>query len=729
MAHAQYAPPGPKRYAPPIIEVISGGGSLLAGSLYFCAQGQNRAGLNLHSTPQLVSWGDGDRIDITIPESYFPNGCEPIAWVISASEDDDVMNMVQVCEVSAFDPGGGETALPFTISLSRRTHVELRRSVPNVSNLPSGDHLISGMTRGVDELGFLYRYDETDLRPDDPPRHLSATPGGWSRVGNYSTFYSTWDTTAEGGCDRPVSLLEDPRDVVAPRYDADGGQSPSVRFWLFFDRRVAGDVAGAGRRMGLSFFINGEPYSQLIKSGNQVQVIVHGYGNINTGELDVSGLDNIGGLKSLEFGEPLYTLERTLAGGMAVVFDVSLQIDAANFAGDIVNGDVISVSPRWLPAGGTYVPGITGLLGNVAKEYSGGILRVLPRTGYSLQAEPGELFLFDRASTLDGTVVYGLQENTPGQKIILDSNGYWRTVSASTLVQEPEIIRALVSTEAGESRARWGDFIELQANAALRATISHPSMIRADHPDVIAATPIAELNATAIAIYVQQMSSLEIRRFEYGLVSGTGIPQEIIISDFTAGAVVPNLPADPSNDFGFWHPVIPVVDEFGTGVFVAGDYRVAYTYVYDGSTASKINHRPEPLTYLQELRADFGKIAYTNAAQQFSGYQGLTPVTIQDADTITFDLSLGNRFELHLDPARFNRFLSAPARLRPGNFDVWIFTEGGVSISFSSAYHFSSGSSNEIVTITGATRVHVLSCVVGSSGLILCTLSPFYVVS
>ena len=728
MAHAQYAPPGPSRYAPPTIEVVSGGGNLLAGSLWISVQGQNRAGLNLHSTPQYVSWNNGDRIDITLPESYRPSACEPIAWVISGAETDDVLDMAQLCEVPAFESGGADTVLPFTVSLFERTHVELRQSVPNVSALPSGTRRIHGMMRGVESLGFIYRYDEYDSRPDDSPRYLLAAPGGWVRVGNFSTFYSLWDTTAEGGCDRAISLLDDPRDVIKPRYEADGSVSRPVRFWLYFDRRVAGDAAGPGRRAGLSFFINGEPYSQLIKSGDQVQVIVHGYGNINTGELDVTDLINVGGLRNLEFGEPLYTLERSLAGGIALVFDVSLQINAANFAGDIVNGDVISVAPRWLPAGGTYVPGVTSLLGNVATEYNNGILRVHPRTGYSLRTEPGELFLFDRVSTLDATVVYGLQEDTPGQKVILDSNGYWRTVPSSTAVKEPEIIRAVVSTEQGESRAQWGDFFTLEENSSIEVSIVHPQLIRGDYPDVIAGSDSPELNATGIAIYVQQMGSLHIRRFDYGVVSGVGTPQDILLSDFTAGASVSDLPSDPSPDFGFWHPTTPFVTELGGGLFPAGTYRVAYSYLYDGSTASKINHRPDPLTYLREFRADLSYTAYTNVAQQFSGYQGLEPVQIPDANTVSFDLSLGNRFELHLDPARPSRFLAAPTRLRPGNFDIWIFTEGACELSFSNVYKFASGADNQITQLPGATRVHVLSCVAGSNGLVLCTLSPFYVV-
>lgn len=728
MAHAQYAPPGPPRYAPPQIDVISGGGNLLAGSMWISVQGQNRAGLNLHSAPQFVSWNDGDRIDITLPESYRPSACEPIAWVISGSEDDDVINMAQLCEVPAFESGGADTVLPFTVSLYERTHVQLRQSVPNAAALPAGTRRIHGMMRGLEDLGFIYRYDEYEVRADEPPRYLLAAPGGWVRVGNYSTFYSTWDTTAEGGCDRPISLLDDPRDVVKPRYEADGSVSRPVRFWLFFDRRIAGDAAGPGKRAGLSFFINGEPYSQLIKAGNQVQVLVHGYGNINSGELDVTDLINVGGLRNLEFGEPLYTLERSLAGGIAVVFDVSLQIDAANFAGDVVNGDVISVAPRWLPGGGTYVPGVTSLLGNVATEYNNGILRVHPRTGYSLRTEPGELYLFDRVSTLDATVVYGLQENTPGQKAILDSNGYWRVVQSSTSVQEPEIIRAVVSTESGESRARWGEYFTVAANSSIEVVITHPQLIRGDYPDLIAASDSPELNATGIAIYVQRMSNLEIRRFEYGVVSGTGTAQDIALGDFTAGAVVTELPSDPSSDFGFWHPTTPLTTELATGSFLADDYRIAYSYLYDGSTASKINHQPDPLTYLQEFRADLGRIAYTNVAQQFSGYQGLVPVQVADADTISFDLSKGNRFELTLDGTRAFRFLAAPYRLRPGNFDLWIFTPGNTELLFSDAYKFPAGGETSITQIAGGTRVHVLSCVVSSQGLILATLSPYYVV-
>lgn len=720
MAHAQYAPPGPTTYDPPVINVVAGGGDLSAGSLYFCVQGRNRVGLNLHSTPQLVTWSAGDAIEITLDPRFRPDGCEVLYWLVSASDSVAKNTMTQIAQIEAVDGSGAETPLPLTITFDRDAHLQRLAEVATAALLPSGSDLMPGMLRGVQEWGFVYRYDANALSDRDAPDFIATTPGGWFPHGTFSTYFGD-STLEEGGCDRALGSIDD-REVITPVYAAEGGDSPPVKFWLFYDRTVGGASAQAGKPMTANVSINGRAANQLLKVGDRVEFTFHGYASILDGTLDTLDLELASSQKSLAFREPAYRLEKALAGGMAVVFSVNINLNALDFQGEIADGDTIGVSPKWLAAGGEYVPGASILLGNIATPYGNGIARALPHPGAAIRTQPGRLYVFERATVVDWEVVYGLATDSAGQKLVVDSNGYWRVVGSSVPVSEPEIIRAVVSTESGESNpGAWSSVVA--CDGSLDITVSYPSVVRGDYPDLIALDADAELNATQCWVYVENTGLGEIRRFEFALLAGA--TQQFSISDWSLGTVVTALPVRPSDDFGFWEPGETTLVDGTVGTLAAGNYRACYAFHYDGNTATKIDHTPEPMDYLREQRDSLDGIAYLDAAQTFSKFQGIQPEIVADSDPVQFDLNASNRFEIFLDSAIAVRRIENPRNLRMGNFDIWLYQPSSpVFVTWGTKFRFPSGTSSAINTI--ADTVTVVSCSVGSTGLILCEISAYY---
>ena len=739
MAHAQYGGVGPARYNAPTIAVSTSGGALSPGSLYFFVQAENRVGANLLSSSTQVTWTNQNYLTWTIPIEYRPEGSDVRRWTLSASSVDDETTAVQVCQVEAYEVDGSQITLPIAITLSSGEHVALNKTVFDQTLLPTTGLLRHGMMRGVEHVyqtnengsqtdlgGFIYRYNAHSVKEVLLPNVISAEIGRWERAGTFSVYFG--DSTQEtGGCDRSVFSLVD-AEVDLDSYEADGSLSERVRFWLFYDRQIEGTSAAAGSRMSIDMEIDGEPFNQLLKLGNRCEFTFVGYVDRLTGGLDVFDLDKAGSTKNLAFGETAYVLEKVLPAASAVCFDVAIRLDKNQFAGEIGAGTIISIGPKWMPAGGEYVRGVSRLFGNIAMRetdsiYGAGTCRVIPAPALSATIQHGRLYIYDRGVYVERQTLFDLEATTAIQKVIVDGNGYWRAVSSATNVVEPEALRAIVRCESGESGAGSMSAWTALTAGELRVIVTYPQIVRADYPDIIAGEG-GTYNAPSIYIYLESQQAGQIRKFGPFVTVPFQTTQTFTISAFN-GTIVTSLPTNPTPDFGCYRPSSTALANGGAGTVPANTYRVTYSFAYTGQTITSISHQPSGYDYIREMDTDMSKAAFTDKNNTFTKHQGTGIVTIADALNIVPDGTASNIFKIFLNTAFGTRTMQAPAPLRPGTYQfIFYQTLGGQMVAWSSAYRFPTYQTENVTTTAG--QKTLVTCVADGTGLLYCVMATPY---
>ena len=117
---------------------------------------------------------------------------------------------------------------------------------------------------------------------------------------------------------------------------------------------------------------------------------------------------------------------------------------------------------------------------------------------------------------------------------------------------------------------------------------------------MLVSIPKGLFNPFSINIYLQRQDTLEIRRFSgFGVVASTS--QQFTISNWTAG-VIDSLPTADA-DFSLFAPLSGAIVPNITGNFPPTNYRVAYSFVYDGNQITSISHAWPPC--IKEFEGDF----------------------------------------------------------------------------------------------------------------------------
>jgi hypothetical protein len=733
-AHAQYAGVGAARFESPTIAVSSTGSNLSPGTLYFFVQAHNRVGANLLSEPVSVSWSNQSTLTWTIPASFAPEAADVRRWTLSASTTDDETTAAQICQVEAYEADGSKISLPHSIALNNAEHVKVAHSVFSQASLPSAGALIHGMLRGVEHVyrtnadgsttdlgGYIYRYNAHSLLTEDLPARIASQIGVWERWGTFLTYYGD-STTEEGGCDRSLFDVAE-TDVELKQYAADGSLSDKVRFWLFYDRQIGGSPAEAGRRMSVDLEIDGEPFNQLLKTGNRCQFTFLGYSDRLTGDLDVFDLDLAGTTRNLSFGQTAYDLEKDLPAASAICFDLAIQLDKNEFSGELSEGTAISVAPKWMPAGGEYIKGISRLYGNIAltEEIAGlgsGICRVIPTTGLSATIQHGRLNIYDYSVYSPRQTLYGFQQTTATQKVVTDGNAYWRVVSGTTAVTEPEALRAIVKCESGESRSGAVSGWTAITSGGISVFVEYPEIVRSDYPDVIAGEA-GSPNAPAVNLYIENQASGEIRRFGPLTKLPYQPDQTFSIENFDGEIVTSRPSANPSQDFGCYDPGLAYITS-SSGSFPTGSYRVSYSFVYTGVTITSVNHTPTD-EHIGEMRQRISDIAYENELNTFTKHQASAIVTLSDARTIIPDGNAGNIYELNLSANWGVRTILPPQPVRPGTYQFIVHQGLGNQRVTWSGFNFLPSAIPEVPAIVGESVV--VSCVATANGALYCTMT------
>lgn len=555
----------------PIVNTISGG-SLSAGNLYLRLYCLNRVGSNLGSASVQVSFAANERLRITIDATARKSAEQIESFVIGGSTTAAPETFVQLLRVDGRQVGGAFIPLPTTVYLSTNAHVALSASVTTRSNLPAGQDLVHGMHRGVQDEAVILEYD--------------AIAGEWFEVSSFSTYVST--TAAAGGSDQLVDTVTESSVRLVP-YALD--RTAGVPIVLWFKGQPNQPAIPQGARLGLVVTIQGEPVSQLFSG--KLRTVFLGYANLTTGELN-SSMTGVGIERPWHYGKSNLHLPEDLPSGQAAAYAIFPQFGAEELDGLVPQGAVVSVNLSQFAQSGAYTE-----VGAISGDFiagEGNRRRVVPDFGLGLTVLSGSGVVDSFRFLAPETTVGNLSANTANQIISINGNGSVFVESQSLPLPDTESIRAIVSTAAGVGSASAAtSYVPVANNSRLQITVNYPSngttgTVRADYPDVIAATALGRFNPKDVVLYVQQLSTGVIRSFTCPIVDAAS--QQFTLSDWSSGTVVSSIPTAPNPQFSLYAPGSSSLTAVASGTFPADSYRVRTAFSYDGNQVTAISHSP-----------------------------------------------------------------------------------------------------------------------------------------
>lgn len=601
--HTQFASGRPDS-EPPIVTAVSGG-NLSSGTLWIGLQKRNRVGRNRISALVEVAATAGQKIQVQIPDTARREGEDWHEFVIVAATTNNPQQTYKIAAVPGY-PAGIPLPLPYTLELSEDAHLEPAPNVATPVDFPSGNNLINGMIRGLVSTGFYYVYDESSVATPDGTTVFSASPAGrWLRSDLPQTYIA--DLRGNGGCD---VAAKDVDATVAQPYAVDGSQGEKFAYWVLNDNSVASGAAiPQGARLNLGFAQDGITVSDGLSG--KMGITFQGHWDTTTGALD-SSMDGAGGSSIFYNGAAgAFVLQQDLQPGQAWAFQVYPQVSWYELQDLVPDGALISVSAKLYQASG--VPTEIGFLMGDFLSADGQKGRVYPGSGLMVVVGSRSGVVANSVfQKIGAAVIPGLIADTAGQVVVIDSNGNAYVPVGDLPLSARR--RALVSTISGTGNpGEWSAAATLSSTGRLRITCSHPvneadrGIIRADYPDVIAGGAVGEFNPYTLKLYVQRLSTGEIREFSGYLALANSV-QEIELTNWAGGVVVTGLPTAPASDFGLYAPDgASVLGVSGSGSFPAGDYRATFAYEWNGSQVTAIHHGVDG-SYLYEATGTLAEL-------------------------------------------------------------------------------------------------------------------------
>jgi hypothetical protein len=298
---------------------------------------------------------------------------------------------------------------------------------------------------------------------------------------------------------------------------------------------------------------------------------------------------------------PFITVD-DLQPGEAIALSVKPFFSVAELNNEVSPGAVIGVIPTIRTQSGDYNP-IGKITGNAVFAL-GDKYRIVPNSGLSVKILSGSAIVggYD-FPVKPARNILGVEPNQAGQKVIINGNGAVFIDEASYSPLDSEALRATIGTVAGvSSPSAWTSYVAIASGQNAAITISYPSSIRSNYPDVIAGSNKGVFNAPLVNIFLQRQDTGEIREFgAYSVVAGAS--QEFSISAWADGTIVSSLPTAPGADFSLFSPGATVLIADTTGNFPATNYRACYNFEYNGLQVTSISHASPPC--IQEYEGSF----------------------------------------------------------------------------------------------------------------------------
>ena len=562
------------------VTASNGGSTTTGGTLTFFLQARNRAGRNLLSVGKTVTWTAGQQVMVTINASARQSGEDIFSFILSASTSTP-QQARQLAEWRAKNTNQFlDRTLPANINLNASELLLLAPSVANLAALPTTR--VNGMIRQV-EADF-YKWDSEATEGT-----VQAGSGYWVQVPRAATFLSS--TESEGGSDQSAQS-DNPEVILPPPYNGDGSISTPVRYWLINGlSEDTGPSWPVGTLIGLATILNGQPTTVL---NEKARIKVLGKVRRSTGILESLPESNAVFVNSGDF---VFSLSEEIDRGYGIAIEISLSFVLAELTSFIPVDATVNIYPFLRRQVGIFNP-FGEFFGDTVTQ--GDKWRILPDTlGFIRSSGVGQVQSYITPFLNAETFFLGLAADTSQKVCVSAALGGVCTIRENPL--SSEAIRAIVSTQSGETTAsNWTTAITITSGEILQATLTFPSQIRANYPDVIAGMA-AKFNCPQARIYFR-IGGIIYRRNQPITLSGQSV--SFTIMDLLDTTVVSSLPTSPSPDFNFWdyNPITTSLSS-GSGV-LSGSIEIAIAYFYPSpnSRLTKISHSPE-LGCLSEFSA------------------------------------------------------------------------------------------------------------------------------
>ena len=566
------------------LTVVPGGNFTSPGTIFFSFQLMNRAGLNRAFISSAVNYNIGEKIVVTIPSNVRAEAWDIHYYILSASTTNNPESFIQIARLPGyedgfeFDPQSLPIDLPVTIELTRDEHLLLAPSVNTRAELPTGNNLIDGMVRWILNESIFVEYQRNFM--------------SWEPLGTPNTFIL--DTTIDGS-DRNLTEI-DPTEIIShPLYPP----SPNIKVlpeWesRYFIYNDSSNPLPAGTEFGVELSYNNKRSPDLLNGLFLVKF--NGFadrnGNLRTTDSEGREFNNVGGFISWEPKiETPFITEDDLLPDESISISVKPFFSTAELNNQIPPNSVVGILPVIRTQSGTYNP-LGDLVNGDIVFAKGDYYRVLPSAGLSFTIGKGMALVRNYSFPVKPKrTISGLAENTANQQVIINGNGAVFLEAPDYQPTSSEALRALISTESGESAIGvWSDFIAISSNGGIAGTIAFENKIRDDYPDVIAGG-LADNNAPQVYVYIERQSDNEIRRFGIFEFLPTEPNISFSIDDWDNGVIV--NPANPEAEFSLFSPGEITPSEI-IGNFAADNYRCAASFGYEGAEITSISHASPP---------------------------------------------------------------------------------------------------------------------------------------
>lgn len=536
---------------------------------------RNRAGITLFSPRVEISVAPPQGLQITLPAAIRKTASDIHFIGIVMSNDTIPENGCVVAGYPGYEMNRvTPTPLPFVIALTTDAHFQLRAVVSQPDLLPSSR--VNGMRRYVESTNQIVQWWFTSWVPCIPQ--------------NFNPYIA--DTLSEGGADVNLSKITDTSTIFFPDYASTGDLSEPVKFWIVNDTNFE---IPQGRRIRVSVATDDEDVGADDFKG-LLQLAFLGYVNTLTGALDTTDMVVDG---TFPYQGDMVTnllLPKPLPPNYAYILQVQMAFDDADVDNSVAQGATLKFYPRITANFSEYDP-VSDLLGNyiVATDSRRRILA--NGSGLDLVASVGSGSVASyKFRKLGLQLVPGAVADTPNQKVIITNNGI--CFIANSVPTETAALRAIIGTVNGVGiPTTWSSAITLSPNNLLSITLTHPTSIRENYPDVIAGMT-DELNATKVRVYVRPVGGGLAPSVAEGTTFVFDAPitresGETILVGSMATSTVSSLPLIADNFGLFAPPTYTWVLSSGISIFNSGNYEIAIAYLYN-DTVTTISHAFPP---------------------------------------------------------------------------------------------------------------------------------------
>lgn len=581
----QYAStPAPS--APAAVSIPASTTPGLAGTYYCWLYFRTRGGMSGFSPPTIVTLSSGQGISVTLPTTLRKSGAD-FLWIgLAISLSSDPLGSCTVASWSNYGADGSSLrSLPATIALTRDEHFNLNAAVSSRASLPTGSDRLHGQLRYCADEGTILAWNDLT--------------NAWESSNPQSFNHWVASSLDLNGADRDLSLVEDTSIFVFPDYTPSsvsalvGSAVPSlpVRYWIVNDTTAE---IPQGTYIRLAIERDGFNVDSLLAGRSTdaryrgiVKVRFLGYVQISTGDLDTSGLSNIGIQWDYQGNElSALRLDKPLPPGYAYALEVVAQFSWFHFANRLGFGSVITVYPYFDTGAARYA----GILGRMLGDF-------IAPTEQRRRIVPDGHGLFPIALPGSGIVagyefenggidpVSGVQPNLDNQIVAIESAGGNCFVYPSPL-PTGYAQRAILGTVNGTGKlSDWSTTASITLGQTLSISITLPTRIRTDYPDVIAGHQPCVPNALQLAVYIRVDGATTYRQI-VSFASGT-TTITLTVATLPGAATLPS----PAADFGLFVVESAPVVTIGTGggSLAAGSYQVAAAFEY-ASAITRISH-------------------------------------------------------------------------------------------------------------------------------------------